>query len=91
MPLSAMAGMEAKSKGDMATFGAKMKESQEYGKQAHGKIPCDMVVMAVGSRKNVLDVEGVAVPVYYAGDCSGDRTASIAEAIRGGYKAANQI
>ena len=54
-------------------------------------IPCDMVVMAVGSRKNSFNVEGVTVPVYYAGDCSGDRTASIAEAIRGGYKAANEI
>ena len=54
-------------------------------------IPCDMVVMAVGSRKNVLDVDGVTVPVYYAGDCAGERTASIAEAIRGGYKAANEI
>ena len=54
-------------------------------------IPCDMVVMAVGSRKNVLDVEGVTVPVYYAGDCAGERTASIAEAVRGGYKAANEI
>ncbi len=54
-------------------------------------IPCDMVVMAVGSRKNIFDVEGVTVPVYYAGDCSGDRTASIAEAIRGGYRAANEI
>ena len=54
-------------------------------------IPCDTVVMAVGSRKNVFDVEGVNVPVYYAGACSGDRTASIAEAVRGGYKAANSI
>ena len=54
-------------------------------------IDCDMVVMAVGSVKNVLDVEGVTVPVYYAGDCSGERTASIAEAIRGGYNAANEI
>ena len=54
-------------------------------------IDCDMVVMAVGSTKNVLDVEGVTVPVYYAGDCSGERTASIAEAIRTGYKAANEI
>ena len=54
-------------------------------------IPCDMVVMAVGSRKNVFNVEGVTVPVYYAGDCSGDRTASIAEAVRGGYNAANEI
>ena len=54
-------------------------------------IPCDTVVMAVGSKKNVLDIEGVTVPVYYAGDCSGDRTASIMEAVRGGYKAANEI
>ena len=54
-------------------------------------IPCDMVVMAVGSKKNVLDVEGVTVPVYYAGDCSGERTAGIAEAVRSGYKAANEI
>lgn len=53
-------------------------------------IDCDMVVMAVGSKKNVLDVEGVTVPVYYAGDCSGERTAGIAEAIRGGYHAANE-
>ncbi|MBR2310437.1 MAG: FAD-dependent oxidoreductase [Oscillospiraceae bacterium] len=54
-------------------------------------IPCDTVVMAVGSRKNTFPVEGVTVPVYYAGDCSGERTASIAEAVRGGYQAANQI
>ena len=54
-------------------------------------IPCDMVVMAVGSRKNVLDMDGVTVPVYYAGDCSGERTAGIMEAVRGGYKTANEI
>lgn len=54
-------------------------------------VACDMVVMAVGSRKNVFDVSGVTVPVYYAGDCSGDRTAGIMEAVRGGYKAANEI
>lgn len=54
-------------------------------------IPCDMVVMAVGSRKNVLDVEGVTVPVYYAGDCAGERTAGIMEAVRSGYKAAKEI
>jgi len=59
--------------------------------EAEIAIPCDMVVMAVGSRKNVLDVEGITAPVYYAGDCSGERTASIAEAIRSGYKAANSI
>lgn len=54
-------------------------------------IDCDMVVMAVGSKKNLFDTDSVTVPVYYAGDCSGERTASIAEAIRSGYKAANEI
>ena len=54
-------------------------------------IEANTVVMAVGSKKNVFDVEGVTVPVYYAGDCAGERTADIANAIRGGYKAANEI
>lgn len=54
-------------------------------------IDCDKVVMAVGSVKNTIDLEGVTVPVTYAGDCAGERTASIAEAVRAGYKAANEI
>ncbi len=54
-------------------------------------IPCDTVVMAVGSKKNCFDAEGITVPVHYAGDCSGERTAGIMEAIRSGYKAANEI
>ena len=54
-------------------------------------IDCDTVVMAVGSKKNAFDTEGVSVPVVYAGDCSGERTAGILEAIRGGYNAANSI
>ena len=54
-------------------------------------IDCDMVVMAVGLVKNVFDVEDVTTPIYYAGDCSGERTAGIAEAIRSGYKAGNEI
>lgn len=54
-------------------------------------IDCDTIIMAVGSVKNLLDTEGVTTPIYYAGDCSGERTASIAEAIRSGYKAANEV
>ena len=54
-------------------------------------IECDTVVMAVGSRKNTIDLTGVTVPVVYAGDCSGERTAGILEAIRGGYHAANNL
>ena len=54
-------------------------------------IECDTVVMAVGSKKNTIDLSGVTVPVVYAGDCSGERTAGIMEAIRGGYHAANNL
>ena len=54
-------------------------------------IEANTVVMAVGSVKNRFDVEGVTTPVYYAGDCSYERTAGIKEAIRSGYKAANEI
>ncbi|MBR4027327.1 MAG: FAD-dependent oxidoreductase [Lachnospiraceae bacterium] len=54
-------------------------------------IDCDTIIMAVGSVKNVFDTEGVTTPIYYAGDCSGERTASIAEAIRSGYKVANEV
>lgn len=54
-------------------------------------IDCDYVVMAVGSVKNVLDVEGVTTNIQYVGDCSGEKTAAIAEAIRSAYHAANAI
>ena len=54
-------------------------------------IGCDTVVMAVGSKKNVIDVSGITVPVVYAGDCAGEKTAGILEAIRGGYHAANNL
>ncbi len=55
------------------------------------EIACDYVVMAVGSKKNVIDLSEVKVPVYYAGDCSGDKIADIASAIRTGYHVANEI
>jgi len=54
-------------------------------------IECDTIIMAVGSKKNAFDTEGVTVPVFFAGDCAGERTADIASAIRGGYNAANEI
>ena len=77
----------------------KVKSITNDGKTIHAEdgegnavtIDCDTIIMAVGSKKNVLDVEGVTVPVYYAGDCAGERTADIASAIRGGYNAANEV
>ena len=55
------------------------------------EIPCDYVVMAVGSKKKPFDVTVVTVPVEFVGDCSGERTADIASAIRSAYHAANRI
>ena len=54
-------------------------------------IPCDWVVMATGAEKNEFSTEGVSVPVFYAGDCSGEHPADIANAIRTGYRAANTL
>ena len=55
------------------------------------KIACDYVVMAVGSKANPFDVSGVTVPLTFVGDCSGERTADIASAIRTAYNAANSL
>lgn len=54
-------------------------------------IPCDWAVMAVGSQKMPFDQTGITVPVKFVGDCSGEHTATIAEAVRSGYHAANGI
>lgn len=54
-------------------------------------IPCDYVVMAVGSKKVSFSTEGVNALVTFVGDCAGEKTAGIAEAVRSGYRAANEI
>ena len=55
------------------------------------EIAADTIVNALGSKKNVFDDSKLTVPFTYVGDCSGERTADIASAIRTGYKAANEI
>lgn len=55
------------------------------------EIKADTIVAALGSRKNVMDVTGITKPVRYVGDCSGERTADIASAIRTAYHTANAI
>lgn len=59
--------------------------------QTEVTICADTIVNALGSKKNIFDVSGITVPVTYAGDCSGERTADIAAAVRSGYHAANEI
>ncbi len=73
------------------TNGGKTIHATNTAEEKDITIECDTIIMAVGSKKNVIDVEGVTVPVIYAGDCSGERTADIASAIRSGYHAANEI
>ncbi|MGM9948164.1 bilirubin reductase, long form [Floccifex sp.] len=55
------------------------------------QIPCDVIVMAVGSKKNNFDTTGIQIPIHFAGDCAGERTADIASAIRSAYHCANEI
>lgn len=54
-------------------------------------IHADTIVYALGSKKNEFDASGITVPVTYIGDCSGERTADIAAAVRSGYHAANAL
>ncbi len=55
------------------------------------EIKADTIINALGSKKNVIDTSKLNVPFTYVGDCSGEKTADIASAIRTGYKAGNEI
>ncbi len=61
------------------------------GPDGASSITADWVVMAVGSKKLSFDAAGIEAPVTFVGDCSGERTADIAAAIRSGYNAANEL
>lgn len=54
-------------------------------------LEADLIINALGSKKNIFEEAGVTVPLTYVGDCSGERTADIASAIRTGYHAANNL
>lgn len=55
------------------------------------QIKADTIINALGSKKNIFDESTITIPFVYAGDCSGEKTADIASAIRSGYQAANNI
>ncbi len=54
-------------------------------------IHADTIINALGSKKNEFSAESITSKVSFVGDCSGDRTADIATAIRSGYHAANEV
>ena len=55
------------------------------------QIKADTIINALGSKKNIFDDSSITIPHVCVGDCSGERTADIASAIRTAYKAANAI
>lgn len=55
------------------------------------EIKADTIVNALGSKKNLFNERGLLVPYSVVGDCSGERTADIASAIRTAYHNANKI
>ena len=59
--------------------------------QSEVTIHADTIVNALGSKKNIFDETGINVPLHYVGDCSGERTADIASAIRTAYHVANEL
>ena len=59
--------------------------------EAPVELKADTIVNALGSKKNIFDDTKLTVPFTYVGDCSGEKTADIASAIRTGYHAANEL
>lgn len=55
------------------------------------EIPADFVVMAVGARKHLPELEGCNVPVHYVGDCEGERPSNIDHAVKSAYDVANAL
>lgn len=55
------------------------------------EIKADTIINALGSKKNIFDESSITIPFAYVGDCSGERTADIASAIRSAYHEANKI
>ena len=58
---------------------------------ANDQIKADTIINALGSKKNIFDDSSITIPHVCVGDCSGERTADIASAIRTAYHAANEI
>ena len=59
--------------------------------EAPVELKADTIVNALGSKENIFDDTKLTVPFTYVGDCSGEKTADIASAIRTGYHAANEL
>lgn len=64
----------------------------KYVKVGEDFVKCDMVVNALASAKNTIDLSSLSdSDIYYVGDCEGDRPTNIEHAIKSAYDVANSI
>lgn len=54
-------------------------------------IPADFVVLAIGAKKQLPDMENCTVPLHYVGDCAGERPSNIEHAVKSAYDTANEL
>lgn len=54
-------------------------------------IECDTIINALSSIKVLPNLEGVSKPIYYIGDCEGNRPSNIEHAIKTAYDVASKI
>lgn len=54
-------------------------------------IPADFVVLAIGAKKQLPDMENCSVPLHYVGDCAGERPSNIEHAVKSAYDTANEL
>ena len=54
-------------------------------------IPADFVVLAIGAKKKLPDMENCSVPLHYVGDCAGERPSNIEHAVKSAYDTANEL
>ena len=55
------------------------------------EVASDFVVMAVGAKKNVVELNNCTLPIHYVGDCAGERPSNIDHAIKSAYDVACEL
>ena len=60
-------------------------------KTEKAEVASDFVVMAVGAKKNVAELNNCTLPIHYVGDCAGERPSNIDHAIKSAYDVACEL
>ena len=60
-------------------------------KTEKAEVASDFVVMAVGAKKNVVELNNCTLPIHYVGDCAGERPSNIDRTIKSAYDVACEL